>query len=449
MSKQISIKRGYDIKLKGKAQEIVHEIQSSKYALKPTDFHGTFPKLSVRVGDKIKRGTPVFFDKYRDYIKFPSPVSGTITEVVRGAKRKMLEIKIEADNSDEFVSFEKGNPSEMTSDQVKKQLLDSGVWTFIRQRPYTIVANPEDKPKGIFISGFDTAPLAANLDFILEGQEEAFQKGVDALAKLTDGKVYLNTSVHTKSQVLLGAQGVELTTFKGPHPAGNVGIQIHHISPINKGDMVWTVQAQDVVTIGNLFLKGQYVSDITIALAGSEVAAPQYYKVKRGAEISSIVDSKLNNNSNVRYISGNVLTGTKVEKNGYLSYYHNLITVIPEGNEFSFFGWLIPSTKKHSFYRTAFSWLTPNKEYRLNTNMNGGERAFVITGELEKVLPMDIYPIQLLKAIMVDDIDMLENLGIYELDEEDIALCEYISTSKINMQSLLRTGLDMMRKEMS
>jgi Na+-transporting NADH:ubiquinone oxidoreductase subunit A len=448
MSQQIKIKRGYDIKLKGKAIENLQNISLDKYAVKPTDFHGIFPKLFVRVGDKVKRGTPIFFDKNNEYIKIPSPVSGTVTEVLRGAKRKMLEIRIESDATDEFVDYGKQEISSLTSEKVTEKLVESGLWSFIRQRPYTVVANPSDKPKAIFISGFDSAPLAANTDFILNGKEKSFQAGLDALSKLAS-KVYLGISPKTTSAALKNAKGVEVNTFDGPHPAGNVGIQIHHISPINKGEVVWTVQPQDVVAIGDLFLTGQYISDINIALVGSEVEAPQYYSVKRGASIGAIVNGKVKTECDLRYISGNVLTGTKVEPNGYLSFYHNSISVIPEGNKFEFFGWLVPSPKKHSFYRTALSWLTPNKEYRLNTNLNGGERAFVVTGALEKVLPMDILPIPLIKSIMINDIDQMEQLGIYEVDEEDFALCEYISTSKIEMQDILRNGLNMMRKEMS
>ena len=449
MSKQINIKRGYDIKLKGKAQGTVQELSLSTYALKPTDFHGMFPKLSVRVGEKVKRGTTVFFNKNRDYIKIPSPVSGTITEVVRGAKRKMLEIRIEAYGSDEFVAFEKANPSSLSQEKIIDQLIASGLWSLIRQRPYNVIADPKDQPKAVFISGFDSAPLAANVDLVIKGQEAAFQAGIDALAKLTVGKVHLNVCSETKSAMLLQAKGAEITSFKGPHPAGNVGIQIHHISPINKGDIVWTVQPQDVITIGNLFILGQYNSELTIALTGSEVSKPQYFKIHRGAHIAKILENQIQTKEDVRIISGNVLTGTRIERNGFLSYYHNMLSVIPEGNTYSFFGWLVPSPAKHSFYRTAFSWLSPNKEYALNTNINGGERAFVFTGELEKVFPMDILPIQLLKSILVNDIDQMEQLGIYELDEEDIALCEYISTSKINMQEIIRNGLNMMHKEMS
>ena len=293
------------------------------------------------------------------------------------------------------------------------------------------------------------APLAANIDIILKGQDEAFQAGVDALAKLTSGKVNIGISPNTKCTALTNAKGAEINTFKGPHPAGNVGIQIHHTNPINKGEIVWVVRAQDVATIGNLFITGEYKSDIVIALAGSEVQAPTYYNTKRNVSISELTNGKLKADDENRIISGNVLTGTNIGKNGYLSYYNNTISVIPEGNKFEFFGWLIPSPKKHSIYRSAFSWLTPKKEYRLNTNINGGDRAFVFTGDMEKVFPMDIYPMQLIKSIMINDIDMMENLGIYEVDEEDFALCEYTNQSKINIQEIVRKGLDELRKEMS
>ncbi len=449
MSKNIKIKRGYDIKLKGIAQEERDTFQTSKYALKPTDFHGMFPKLSARVGDKVKRGTIVFFDKKRDYIKIPSPVSGTITEIVRGEKRKMLEIKIEADGTNDFVSFNKAQASNLDSSKIIEQLIESGLWSLIRQRPYNVVANPTDTPKAIFVSGFDSAPLAANSDFVLKGEEDAFQNGIDILAKLSNNKVNLGINSKTTSAALKNVKNANINTFDGPHPSGNVGIQIHKVSPINKGEIVWVVQLQDVITIGNLFLTGEYKSEITIALAGSEVEAPKYYRTNRGICVSELLKSKLKTETPNRIISGNVLTGDNIGTNGSLSYYNNLITVIPEGNVYEFFGWLVPSTKKHSIYRTALSWLTPNKEYRLNTNMNGGERAFVFTGDMEKVLPMDIYPIQLIKSIMINDIDMMENLGIYEVDEEDFALCEYIDPSKIDIQKVLREGLDEIRKEMN
>jgi len=448
MSKQIRIKKGIDLKLAGIAEKKTKSLNLKNYALKPTDFHGLFPKLMVRVGDKVKAGSPVFFDKYRDNIIFTSPVSGTIKDVIRGEKRKMLEIRIEADGSDSSEIFKQADPKSLKKEEVIEELLKSGIWPLIRQRPYTVIANPADKPKAIFISGFDTAPLAADIDYILEGKEKEFQTGLDALSMISDAKIHLNLGVNSKSAALVNAKGVEINNISGPHPAGNVGIQIHHIDPINKGDIIWTVNAVDVLTIGRLFIEGKYNAEKTIALCGSEIKDPHYITVKAGVEISGLVKDQLTQD-HVRVISGNVLTGTRVDKSGYLSFYSKEVTVIPEGDVYEFFGWLIPSPKKHSFYRTAFSWLTPNKVYKPNTNMNGGERAFVFTGALEKVLPMDIYPIQLMKSIMAEDIDQMEQLGIYELDEEDFALCEYISTSKIDMQELIRKGLDMMRIEMS
>ena len=448
MSKQIRIKKGLDLKLSGSADKTTKPLNLKNYALKPTDFHGLFPKLLVRVGDKVKAGSPVFFDKYRDNIIFTSPVSGTITDVIRGEKRKMLEIRIESDGADSYETFKQADPKSLKKEEVIEELLKSGVWPLIRQRPYNVIANPVDQPKAIFISGFDSAPLAADIDYILEGNEQEFQAGLDALSMISDTKIHLNLGPNSKASALVNAGGVEINNFNGPHPAGNVGIQIHHITPINKGDIVWTVNAADVLIIGRLFLEGKYNADKIIAFCGSEVKNPQYISVKSGVEVSEILKDELTQD-HVRVISGNVLTGTKIDRSGYLSYYSKEITVIPEGDVYEFFGWLIPSLNKYSFYRTAFSWLTPKKVFKPNTNMNGGERAFVFTGQLEKVFPMDIYPIQMMKAIMAEDIDMMEQLGIYELDEEDLALCEYISTSKIDMQDLIRKGLNMMRIEMS
>jgi len=447
MSESIRIKKGLDIKLKGRADKTLKEADVSHYALKPTDFTGVFPKMLVKSGDKVKAGTAVFFDKYRDNIKFTSPVSGTIKEIIRGAKRKMLEIRIESDGKFESEDFGAADPATLTREQIIEKLLNSGVWPVVKQRPYGIIANPDNTPKAIHISAFDSSPLAPDLDFAVEGNQNEFQTGIDVLSKLTGGKIHLNIhETNTKSQVFLGAKGVQINKFSGPHPSGMVGIQIAHIDPINKGDIVWTVDPQSVIIIGRLFKNGVYNPQKVVVLAGSEVKNTGYYKVYSGASIEPLIKDNLTGD-NVRFISGNVLTGTKIERNGYLGFYDNLITVIPEGNVQVPFGWLIPRPGKHSFYHTAFSWLTPNKEYRLDTNLNGGERAFVVTGAIEKVFPMDIYLIPLLKAIMVDDIDKMENLGIYEIIEEDIAICEYISTSKINMQEILRNGLDYLRSE--
>ncbi len=445
----IKINKGLDIKLLGSAEKTVAEVEIRNYAVKPTDFIGVFPKMLVKEGDSVKAGSPLFFDKYRDNIQFTSPVSGVVTELKRGAKRVLLEIKIESDGKFEAVDFGKAKPNDLQRDEIIEKLLKSGAWPFIRQRPYSVIANPSDEPKSIFIPAFDSNPLAPDYDLMVHGQGETFQAGIDALAKLTKGKIHLNVNGKAApSKVFTNSKNVQVNEFSGPHPAGNVGTQIAHIDPINKGDIVWYLYPQDVLTIGRLFLEGNYNTSRLIAFAGSEVLSPKYFKTRLGASIKQMAHKNVSDVKK-RFISGNVLTGTQIEAEGYVGTYHSMVSVIPEGNQHEFLGWLIPSPKKHSFYRSAFSWLTPNKKYKLNTNLNGGRRAFVMTGQFEKVFPMDIFPMQLIKAIMVEDIDAMENLGIYEVDEEDFALCEYISTSKIEIQSVVRKGLDLIRKEMS
>ncbi|MCD4790568.1 MAG: Na(+)-translocating NADH-quinone reductase subunit A [Bacteroidales bacterium] len=448
MSKVIKISRGLDIKLLGEAEKKVTQVSSDNFALKPPDFVDVFPKLFLKEGDEVKAGTPVFFNKYRENIIFTSPVSGKVTEIKRGAKRKMLEIRIESDGKMNYEDFGKDDPVSLSKEKIVEKLLKSGIWAYIRQRPYSVIANPKDEPKAIFISAFNSAPLSPDYDFILDEESQAFQAGLNALGKLTSGKIHLNiNNGKTCSKTFLEAKGVQINRFAGPHPAGNIGVQIYNIDPINKGDIVWYINPQAVVTVGKLFLEGKYNASRIIALTGSEVIKPQYFKVIAGTLVTDLFKNNINK-GNVRYISGNVLTGSKIEKDGYLGFYDDQITVIPEGDYYEFLGWSMPRINKFSFSRTFVSWLTPNKKYRLDTNLNGGQRAFVLTGEYEKVFPMNIYPMQLLKAIIVKDIDLMENLGIYEVDEEDFALCEFIDASKTEMQAIVREGLDYMRKEM-
>jgi len=449
MSEIIKIKRGLDIKLLGKADKTVVTLRSAGlFAVKPTDFIGLIPKLNVKPGDPVKVGTPLFFDKNRPEIKFVSPVSGTVKDVSRGEKRKVLAVVVESDEKNECINFQTVDPSSLSRDKVKELILESGLWPLIRQRPYSVVANPNQTPNSVFISGFDTAPLAPDLGFIMTDMEREFQTGINALKKLTDGKVHLGLpSDATVSQTMAKATGIELHYFKGPHPAGNVGIQIHHTSPINKGDLIWVLSPQSVAAIGKLFLEGKYDNSLTIAVTGAGVSKPAYYKITRGCSIASLTSDNLIGGE-LRIISGNVLTGTKVLKDGFLCFYDNQLTVIPEGNYFDFLGWALPGLGKYSTSRSFFSWLTPKKEYSLDTNLKGGERAFVMTGEYEKVLPMDIYPVQLLKAILAENVDKMEQLGIYEVVEEDLALCEFVCTSKAEVQLILRKGLDLIKKEM-
>jgi Na+-transporting NADH:ubiquinone oxidoreductase subunit A len=449
MSETITIKKGLDINLAGEAEKTINEIEAGLYAIKPTDFVGVFPKLLVQEGDKVKAGTLLFYDKYRDNIKFASPVSGTVKEIKRGAKRVLLEIKIEADTIQEYVDFGAIDPNKLDSAKVVEKMLSSGVWPVIRQRPYTVVANPNLDPKAIFISAFDTNPLAPDYDFIVHGHGEAFQAGLDALKKLTSGKIHLNLPAGiTTSKVFTNSKNVQINYVKGPNPAGNVGTQINKIDPINKGEVVWHLRPQEVLTIGRLFLEGKFNAERVVALSGSEVLKPQYFKTKIGASISGMVKNNIKDGK-LRFISGNALTGRKIEKDGFVGFYDSQVTVLPEGDYYEFVGWALPGFGKFSFSKSFPIFLNgKSKKFRLDTNYHGGERAFVMTGMYEKVFPFDIYPMQLLKAIMTEDIDGMENLGIYEVDEEDFALCEFIDTSKTEMQAIVRKGLDMMRKEM-
>lgn len=449
MGKTIKLKKGHDIKLVGEASPATGDVKASKtYAIKPLDFKGLTPKLQVEVGSEVKAGTPLYFFKEMPDVFVTAPVSGEVIEVNRGAKRVILEIKILADNATSHVNFAMGNPNEMTAEAVKKNLLDSGAWTSIKQRPFGKVANPADSPKNIFISGFDSAPLAPDYNFIIKDRAEHFQLGIDALAKLTEGKVYLSLDGSEAGGVLNNTKNVEIVNFVGPHPAGNVGVQIHHIAPLNKGEVVWAVNPEDIANIGKLFKEGTYNQERTVALTGSEVneSSRKYYKVTAGVEIASITGGNINEGNN-RIISGNVLTGTKIAAESYLGFYDRQVTVIPEGDEPEFLGWLIPTYSRPSISKTFLSYLTPNKKFKVNTGMHGEERALVVTGEYEKVLPMDIHPQYLFKAIMANDLEAMEELGILEIDEEDVALCEFVCTSKMDLQKLVREGLDTIQKE--
>ena len=450
MSKDIRLKKGLNINLKGEADKVYASIpQSELFSLKPTDFHGLTPKLNVKIGDKVKAGTCVFFDKYNERIRFSSPVSGEVTDIIRGAKRRILEVKIKSDTETNYESFSILDDS-ASREQVIEALLESGVWPFIRQKPFDIIANPIDIPKAIFISTFNTAPLAPDNDFVLHGLENEFQTGIDFLKKLTDGKIHLNVDGNTNpSTVFTSCKGVQINKISGAHPAGNVGIQIHHIDPINKGDVVWYLYPQDVLIIARLFSNGKYDVSRIVALTGSQVEKPRYYRTIAGANVKNLLDENTLIGDNNRFISGDVLTGEKIDEDGNIGFYDSQVTVIEEGNHQEFLGWIAPNLDKFSISKSYFSWLMPSKKYSLNTNYNGEERAYVVTGQYEKVLPMDIYPMQLIKACLIEDIDSMEELGIYEISAEDVALCEFVCTSKMELQSIIREGLDLIKKECS
>lgn len=451
MSKDIKIKKGLNIPLKGEADKVFGNAErSDTFVINPTDFKNLNPKLLVKQGDEVLAGSPLFFSKVYPDVKIGSPVSGEVVEVVRGAKRKILGIKILADKETRHADFPATDAATMSREDVKKRLLDQCLWAYIKRRPFGTIARPEDQPQAVYISGFDSAPLAADNDFALNGKEKEFQAGLDVLKQLTDGSVHLNLHRDlSTSDLFKNAKGVQVNWINGPHPSGNVGVQIHHIKPINKGDVVFTVAAQDVALIGNAFLTGNYDAVRVVALTGSSVKNPKYYRAIQGAAISTITDGNIIGD-NVRYISGNVLTGSKVEADGHLGFYHKEITVIPEGDEAKFFitdGWAGAGLNKHSVSKSYFSWLMPSKKFELDTNTNGEPRALVVTGQYEAVFPMDVYPQHLLKAIMIEDIELMENLGIYEVDEEDFALCEYVCTSKTAVQQIVREGLELIEKE--
>jgi Na+-transporting NADH:ubiquinone oxidoreductase subunit A len=447
MSKDIKIKKGLDIKLIGEAEKSVEQAIISNFCtIRPEDFHSVIPKLVAKEGATLKAGDVIFYDKSNEAIKFVSPVSGTVIEVLRGPKRRIDAIKIQADKEQSYNDFGKFNLN-ADAETTKAHLLASGCWPFIKQRPYDVIANPEKSPKAIFVSGYATAPLAADLDFVLQGKEAQLQAAVSALAKLTEGQLHI--AVGSNNSPLAGMKDATIHKVSGPHPAGNVGTHINKIDPVNKGEVVWTINAQDLIVIGELLLTGKFNAERIVALAGSSVKKPRYFKTKIGSEVATMVyDNGVDKDGNDRIISGNVLSGKQLKPDGSLGYYDNVISVIPEGDDYEFFGWNKPVFNKISTSRAlTFSWLTPKKKYALNTNTNGEHRAFVVTGSYEEVFPLDMYPMQMLKACKYEDLDEMEALGMYEVAPEDFALTEFICVSKQPHQDIIRKGLDLMLKE--
>jgi Na+-transporting NADH:ubiquinone oxidoreductase subunit A len=446
MGKVIKISRGKDISLVGEpTTEIVSVASPSTYAIKPTDFKGLVPKLAVKEGDEVKAGDCLFTDKKNSSICFTSPVSGEIAEIVRGDRRAIQEIVILADSDIKYKTFDTVNTQSKSGEEIKQLLLQAGLWPFIVQRPFGQIADTDVQPKAIHISGFDSAPLAADLAITLAGEEANLQAGIDALAKLTSGKVHLNLHAKRNNAIYNSISGVQVNHFEGPHPSGLVGVQINKIDPINKGDVVWTIKPQHVAFIGKFLSTGKLDLAQTIVVAGSEISKPAYYSSRVGANLNTILENNVAENA--RVISGNVLTGSKVAANGYLGFFDNQITAIPEGDQYELLGWLFPSYPRPTISGTLPISKLLKKKFKVNTNPHGEHRAFVVTGEYEKVMPMDIMPQQLIKAIMAKDLELMENLGIYEVIEEDMALCEFVCTSKIDVQRVLSEGLELMAEE--
>ncbi len=441
MAKVIKLRKGLDINLKGKASAQITPLPlSDEYALVPDDFVGLKPKVVVKEGLSVKVGTALFLDKLHPEVRFVSPVSGTVSLVERGDRRKVLSVRVKPDGKQEACQFD-------TASDVKTLLLESGLFGFFRSRPYDVTANPEETPKAIFVSAFSSMPLSQDFELVLKGQEKEFQTGITTLARMA--KVHLGVSSKQTSDALLNAFDCEVTVFDGPAPAGNVGVHINHINPINKGEVVWTLGAEEVIFVGRLMLTGKVDLTRTIALAGSEVTAPQYYKVLVGQKLSSLLHGRTNASDGERIINGNVMTGTKTSADGFLATHATEVNVIPEGDHADeFLGWIMPRFNMFSTHRSYLSWLMGKKrEYTIDARVKGGERHIIMSGEYDKVFPMDIYAGYLVKAIISGDIDRQEALGIYEVAPEDFAIAEFVDSSKLELQRIVREGLDILRKE--
>lgn len=448
MHRVVKISKGLDINLKGAPEATFTSVQPAKYyALMPADFTRVTPKVVVAPEDVVKAGDTLFVDKNAPELRFVSPVSGKVVAVNRGERRRVLSIVVESDGKFESVDYKAKDVFSLSAEEVKNNLLAAGLFAFIRQRPYDVIAAPTDTPRAIFVSTFDSKPLAVDFEVALKGNEEDFQVGLDALSRIAP--LFLNVGAKQTSVALNVAKNVTTTVFKGPHPAGNVGVQINHIAPVNKGEVVWTVGAEEVIFIGRLFNKGKIDFTRTVALAGSEVKNPSYSKVVLGAQVSTLIDGRLDNTNELRIIDGNVLTGKKIAADGFLGAFSTEVTVIPEvmgGDEM--FGWIAPRFSMFSTSRSYFSWLFPKRKYTIDARIKGGERHMIMSNEYDKVFPMDIYPEYLIKAIITGNIDKMEELGIYEVAPEDFALCEFVDSSKLELQRIVREGLDKLRAEM-
>ncbi|MDX1666922.1 MAG: Na(+)-translocating NADH-quinone reductase subunit A [Saprospiraceae bacterium] len=446
------LRRGHDITLEGATEKSApDDVEVTTYAVQPPNFIGIMPipKVLVESGDEVKAGDPIFFDKKSPDIKYVAPVSGEIVAINRGAKRAITSIVILADKEIKHRKYKKFDLEKSDREELVNYLLDSGCWPLIRQRPFNVVPDPENVPRDIFISTFDTAPLAPDLNLIIEGRGEAFQRGLDVLNKLTSGKVHLGLDARSEqppASEFIEAEGVEKHWFKGKHPAGNVGVQIHHINPISRGETVWTLGVQEVVTIGKLFLEQRFDAERVVALTGAELKEPRYVRTFMGAKLADLLKDNIKID-NVRIISGDVLSGEKKKREHFLNIFDDQVTVVEEGDYHELFGWLLPLKPRPSISRTFPNWLISGLTFKADTNTHGEKRAFVVTGDYERVLPMDIHVQHLMKAILINDFERMEGLGILELSEEDVALCEFVCVSKQPLQQILRKGLDTMREQ--
>ncbi len=449
-----ALSKGYDLKLVGKPEsKELHRADVARYAVQPQDYNGIspIPKVVVAVGDEVLAGQVLFFDKKRPEVKYVSPVSGEVVDIVRGAKRSIAQIVILADKMVNYQQNQAPSLATASREQVVDYMLESGAWSLLNQRPFDMVPPTDQVPRDIFVSTFDTAPLAPDNNLMVEGREAAFQKGLDVLARLTSGKVFLGLDGRSKDyaphSAYLNATGVEKHFFAGKHPAGNVGVQIHHIKPINAAEYVWTLGVQEVAQIGELFLSGKYDATRVVALTGAELDEPKYVKTYAGAAIADLLKHNIKKGEN-RIVAGDVLSGLQASIDGFLHRYTDQLTVLEEGNKYELFGWLLPLAPRPSVSNTFPAAVMPNFKYEANTNTHGEPRALVVSGLYESVTPMDIYPQHLVKAILTNDFEKMEGLGIYEVSAEDLALCEFVCASKTPVQSIVRQGLETLREQL-
>lgn len=443
------LSRGHNILLNGDAEKKTLIKPVTRFAVRPTNFRGIapIPKLVVKEGDEVMAGDELFFDKSNPDIKYCAPVSGEVVEIRRGAKRSIKEVIILADKKQQSRVYQLPDLAKASREELVQFLIGSGMWPLINQRPYDIVPDPNVVPRDVFISTFDTAPLAPDMNYVIDGNEKAFQKGIDVLARLTSGQVHLGLDANgdnAPSKAFTEAKNTDRHWFSGKHPAGNVGIQIHHINPIRPGHTVWTMNVQNVVALGRLFIEGKYDLSRLIAVGGSKAKTPAYIKTFMGANVGDILGAV---SEDVRIIAGDVLTGRKVKVDDFIDATTDQITLIKEGNYLELFGWLLPLELRPTISKTFPNFLIPNLKFDGDTNTHGEKRAFVVTGQYEEVLPMKMFPQHLMKAILANDFEQMEGLGIHELSEEDIALCEFVCTSKQPLQSILRDGLELMREQ--
>ena len=447
MANVIKLRKGLDINLRGRADKgTVEPVKSADCALVPESFGGVVPKVVVREGDSVRAGDALFVDKKHPEVKFASPVSGTVEAIVRGDRRKVLCVKVKADEVQQYVAFGPKDVASLDGEAVKLALLEAGLFGYIQQLPYAVATTPDTTPKAIFVSAFRDMPLASDFEVELKGNEKDFQTGLTALSKIQ--KTYLGVGVRQTASALVDAKDVEINVFDGKCPAGNVGVQVNHVSPVNKGEVVWTVDPAAVIFIGRLFNTGKVDLRRVIAVAGSEVKTPSYVETLVGTSLGAVLEDRLKATEHVRIINGNPLTGRKSTLEDYIGAHTSEVTAIPEGNDNNeLLGWILPRVNQYSTSRSYFSWLLGKKEYDLDARIKGGERHMIMSGEYDKVLPMDIYGEYLIKAIIAEDIDKMEQLGIYEVSPEDFAVAEFVDSSKLELQKIVRNGLDMLRKE--